>query len=495
MNQFTIYDEKKSYGKKSISKYDKVKLLKCFKDSIIKYDYEKSMYFGFEIINSGWFKQFWQEIFLIMAEYINLHSKELPSVLYNCYDKFEKIRKISQNRGRRKIDIRNNKEIKKIITFVIKNVCFCKNKHISDYIHPGFSNQNLRNASKNDILRLAKIFKRFMGILIRNKISHKDNGFVIKEKFFRTCGALMALDCDSLYSRDYPYNINMYNHTKSQTHSLIMKIFWNYILINAKVIKPLMKQIIAIKKIMDTKLLHNIGKDTYLILHLLLLLFYDCRIEEIKIINKDDYLFVQKLYYNTQRSIKTEEVRRDYIMIEPPKKKITIKKKIKVNTNGRNKLVKRPRIVVISEPVVQQPETQLGDQDKALMIKHEKPENFTIIKKEEEVKVEKKEVEEKKLTPLPEIDFFGITNSRYTNYEEEPKKGKGSKKKREEKLFFENNKEYSFYEKCLFDFDELPQKKQKANIPYYDKDRRTKDLKFKHKKRKNTFSEVIKIRE
>lgn len=486
MNQFTIFDEKKSYGKKSISKYEKAKLLKVFKDSILQYDYEKSLYFGFEIIISGWFKQFWQEIFLVMAEYIHLYSKHLPSVLFNCYEKFEKIRKISQNRGRKKIDIRNNKEIKKIISFVIKNVCFCKNKHISDYVHPGFSNQNLRKANKVDILRLAKIFKRFMGILIRNKVEHKDNGLMIKEKFFKTCGALMALDADSLHSRDYPHMINMYNHTKSQTHTLIMKIFWNYILVNTKVIKPLMKQIVAIKKIMDTKLLKNIGKETYLILHLLMLLFYDCREEEIKIINKDDYLFIQKIYYNTQKSIKKGEPRSDYIMIELPKKKI-LKKKIKVNTNGKNALVSRPRIVI---PRLSEQPTQvqrLGEPDKALMIKDEEKQ---ITKPKIEKKEEKKE--EKKPLPPP-IDFFSLTSNRYTDFEEIDNKPKKKKKKGDE-CFLEKNTDYNLYEEGLFDFSNLPQKKPRLDIPYNNDNSKTKDLKLKIKRKKGTLGDIIKIR-
>ena len=491
MNQFTIFDEKKSYGKKSISKYEKIKLMEVFKDSLMKYDYEKSLYFGFEMIASGWFKQFWQEIFLFMAEYIHLHSKTIPSILFNCYEKFEKIRKVAMNRGKKKIDIRNNKEIKKIVCFVIKNVCFCKNKHISEYVHPGFSNQNLRKARKDDILRLAKIFKRFMGILIRNKVEHKDNGFVIKEKFFRTCGALMALDADSLHSRDYPHMINMYNHTKSATHTLIMKIFWNYVLINAKVMKPLMKQIIAIKKIMDTKLLKNIGKDTYLVLHLLLILFYECRDEDIKIINKDDYLFIQKLYMYTQRSIKSGDPRKDYIMIGPPKK--IIKKKIKVNTNGKNTLTQRPKMVIQGQDEQQLTTMpKLGDSDKALEIK-DNDSNFDNIKKQKtKTKVEKKEPPKKK--PPPEIDFFNLTNSRYTEYDKEEEK-KSKKKKKDEEAFFENNKNYVHYEKGLFDFSDLPQKKLKLEVPYKNNDDRTKNLNLKSRKSKHTIGNIIKIRE
>ena len=492
MNQFEINDGKSSYGKKSISKYEKIKLLKVFKESLIKYDYEKSLYFGFEMIISGWFKQFWQEIFLIMAEHIHLHSKKLPNVLFNCYEKFEKIRKIAQNRGKKKIDIRNNKEIKKIICFVIKNVCFCKNKHISDYVHPGFSNQNLRKARKDDILRLTKIFKRFMGILIRNKVEHKDNGMMIKEKFFKTCGALMALDADSLHSRDYPHTINMYNHTKSQTHTFIMKIFWNYILTTTKPMKPLMKQIIAIKKIMDTKLLKNIGKETYLILHLLMLLFYDCRDEEIKVINKDDYLYLQKIYYNTQRYIKTGEPRKDYIMVGLPKKQI-IKKRIKVNTRGSNKLVERPRIV-IPEPaptVTQTSVPRLGDSDKALMIQKDTKENFQVIKKKA-VKV--KEPEVKRKPPPPPIDFFGLTNTRYTDFEEVDEKSKKKKKKGDEE-FLEKNKDYGDYEQGLYDFGNLPQKKPKLDVPYRNEDTRTKDLKLKVRRKKSTFGEIVKIRD
>ena len=101
---------------------------------------------------------------------------------------------------------------------------------------------------------------------------------------------------------------------------------------------------------------------------------------------------------NTQRSIKTGEPRKDYIMIEPPKK--IIKKRIKVNTNGKNKLVQRPRIVIPNTEVQVATGPQLGDQDKALLISDDKRE-IIQVKKPVIKKVEKKEPPQKK--PPPEI--------------------------------------------------------------------------------------------
>ena len=67
-------------------------------------------------------------------------------------------------------------------------------------------------------------------------------------------------------------------------------------------------------------------------MNLFLILFYECRDEDIKIINKDDWRYIQLLYMNIQKSIKTGDLRKDFIVTELPKK--IIKKTVKVNIEG-----------------------------------------------------------------------------------------------------------------------------------------------------------------
>ena len=78
---YFINCEKKSYSSKSISGYKKIYLLKSFEKSLIARNYYNSLYFGFEIICSGYFDDFWNIIFLVYFQYIHVINPELPLLL------------------------------------------------------------------------------------------------------------------------------------------------------------------------------------------------------------------------------------------------------------------------------------------------------------------------------------------------------------------------------------------------------------------------------
>jgi len=360
---FIIKSDRKSFSSKSISGYKKIYLLKSFEKSLIERNLYNSLYFGFEILCSGYFNDLWTIIFLFYIEYIHVLNPEIPFILISKYEYFKKIEKKLKNNKIDKIKIRNLLNIQHDLIFIIKNLINTKNKHLSFFLKQTYNNQSAyMNIEKRYILIIFKRFKLLINKLINNKITFTQTTTDLLNEFFDIFGKLMVIDCENPHIIDYPYHINIYHHHKNnKDFKSISSIFWNTILKSSKFNQNIFKQVGCLYKILDTKLLEKIEKESYIFICSSFYFIY--KLNKVTPINnsKDDILMIKSFYDNIQVSINNNTRRLDFIEIsnknETKKNKKNIKYKdtvIKKNiqkNNIKNKKINTNDILIKMKPI------------------------------------------------------------------------------------------------------------------------------------------------
>lgn len=356
---FIINNERKSFSSKSISGYKKLYLLKSFEKSLISRNYYYSLYFGFEILCSGYFNDLWSIIFLFYIEYIHILNNELPIFLIQKYEYFKKIEKKLKKNKINKIKIRNLFQIQDDLIFIIKNLINTKNKHISFFIKQHYNNQSsYKNLEKRYILVIFKRFKLLLNKLINNKITFNQTTTDVLNDFFDVFGKLMVIDCKNPLLVDYPFYSNIYHHDQNDKHfTSISNIFWNTILSSSKFKMSIFKQIGCIYKILDTKLINKLEKESYI--YICSTLYFIYKLNKITPLNnnKDDYLVIKNFYENIQLGLNNNTNRLDFIEIEnknEKKGKKNKKYKDTIVTNKKNKTLKKVNlkdIVINMKPI------------------------------------------------------------------------------------------------------------------------------------------------
>lgn len=335
---YVIRDNKKSYYSKSISGYKKKLLLKAFEKSLLESNYYDSLYFGFEIISSGYFKNFWDIIITTLSEHIHILNPDLSIIIQDKYEYFKDLEKKIRQKKIRTINMRNLLKIQRDAIYIIKNIVNSKKKHISYFINASYNNQLTNSRDRMEIIKIFKRFKQLLSTIINNKITYKGNTDILKVEFFNALGQILAIDCDSIQNLYYPFNINLYHHTKSKKHEEVISIFWNIVLKASKINNNIMTPIISIYRLYNKKLLHKFEKETFQILHVIFYFIY--KLEEIPILNviRQDFIVIQKFYENIQSSLFNKIERIDFIEIEDKNKEKN--KKIKKNQKSIIKKVK-----------------------------------------------------------------------------------------------------------------------------------------------------------
>lgn len=350
MKQYFIIDnDRKSFGSKSISGYKKLYLLKSFEKSLISRDYYHSLYFGFEILCSGYFNDLWSIIFLFYIQHIHILNPDLPFLLIQKYQYFKKIEKKLKEKKINKIKIRNLFQIQNDLIFIIKNLINTKNKHISYFIKQQYNNQSsYKNIEKRYILIIFKRFKLLLNKLINNKITFTQTTTDVLNEFFDVFGKLMVIDCKNPLLVDYPFHINIYHHDKDDKNFIsISNIFWNTILSNSKFKKSIFKQIGCVYKILDTNLIQKLEKESYIYVCSTLFFIYKLNIINHINVSKDDFKIIKNFYENIQVGLNNKTRRLDFIEISNKNEKKNKKGKI---TKYKQTVIK-PQKKKISEKV------------------------------------------------------------------------------------------------------------------------------------------------
>ena len=221
---FYVHDHKTRYNSISISGYKKSLLLDIFKKSLIDNNYYHSLYFGFELIISGYFNEFWRIIFSFMVEFIHISSPNFHRNAYHIYLYFKNLQsKFKKN----KIDIRNIFEFQNQIVFIIKNLTGNLKKHkihLSNIIRSQYN--NYKTSTIENIYIIKPVFKR-LNVLIKlcmyNKINNIKTDDKTLEEIFNIVGYLLSIDAES-YNQDKPYLIILYHHKNSKINNDIICI-------------------------------------------------------------------------------------------------------------------------------------------------------------------------------------------------------------------------------------------------------------------------------
>lgn len=347
---FYIEDHKIRYNSISISGYKKSLLLETFKNSLIKNNYYLSLYFGFEMIISGYFNEFWRIIISFVVEYIHISSPNLPKNIHNIYIYYKKL----QSKYKKdKINIRNLFEFQKQIIFLIKNLTGNLQKqqiHLSNIIRSTYNNYT--TSSIKDISLIKPVFKR-LNILIKLCIYNKINNIKTEEKvlneLFNIIGYLLSIDAES-YNQDKPYMIRLYHHKNSKINNDITGIIWNIILKNSKYNKFIWNQIVSLYNIYNKKILTKIDKESYLILNSVFFLIYSYEDKPLTRLMKKDISYIEKIYENINLAVSLKKPRKDFIYIEDKTKKS--KKNKKKKKNIENKPVVEIEKIVNEKPTI-----------------------------------------------------------------------------------------------------------------------------------------------
>tara|TARA_B110001454_G_scaffold218174_2_gene245462 strand:- start:1514 stop:2968 length:1455 start_codon:yes stop_codon:yes gene_type:complete len=443
---FIINSDRKSYSSKSISGYKKIYLLKSFEKSLISRNYYNSLYFGFEIFCSGYFNDFWNIIFLVYFQYIHVINPELPLLILQSYQYYKKLEKKMKEKKIDKIKMRNLLELQNHIIFIIKNMINTKNKHISYFIKPNYSNQNTyKYIDQRFTLVLFKRFKLLLNKIINHKITFTLTSTEVLKEFFDILGKIMVIDCENNHLIDYPFQISVYHHEKSNKNfKNISQIFWNTILSSSKFNQNIFKQVGCIYKIFQTHNLTKLEKESYI--YLTSVLFFVYKVKDINILKnkKDDYLVIKNFYENIQISLNNKTRRLDYIDIT------------NINDRSNNKKNKKYAQTTIKNKIKQKKNKKEKIEMKDIII-NMKPINYILnnkIDKKENNNIEKKFIEKKNNKKEENIFDFNICKQKYEDNQDNS---------HIEIVFSNDNKtdQYNNFRCSLFNFNNLPQKEEK----------------------------------
>ena len=443
---FIINSDRKSYSSKSISGYKKIYLLKSFEKSLISRNYYNSLYFGFEIFCSGYFNDFWNIIFLVYFQYIHVINPELPLLILQSYQYYKKLEKKIKEKKIDRIKMRNLLELQNHIIFIIKNMINTKNKHISYFIKPNYSNQNTyKYIDQRFILVLFKRFKLLLNKIINHKITFTLTSTEVLKDFFDILGKIMVIDCENSYLIDYPFQISVYHHEKSNKNfKNISQIFWNTILSSSKFNQNIFKQVGCIYKIFQTHNLTKLEKESYI--YLTSVLFFVYKVKDVNILknNKDDYLVIKNFYENIQISLNNKTRRLDYIDI--------------TNINDRNNNKKNKKY---AQTTIKNKNKQKKNKKEKIEMKdiifNMKPINYILndkIDKKENNDIEKKFIEKINNKKEENPFDFDICRQKYQDNQDNS---------HIEIIFSNNNKtqQYNNFKESLFNLNDLPQKEEK----------------------------------
>ncbi len=344
-----LVDNKTKYGYKTISGYKKKDAIKFFKESLINSDYERSLYFGFELFISGHFNDFWLIVITIMSEYIHIAHPSLPKLMNDLYKKYKDYIKRLKNNKSDIIDLRNVTKMKHGIMIIIKNICKSKKVHIAELVYPIYNTQREKVKTNRDIAILLKNFKDILKVSIKNKQDYRKNSDAVLRNIFDKLGKIMSVDSLSIENYDYPNKINLYHHQRSKVHQKLIQIYWDILFKeSSKYNNNITIQLINLRELYERKVTYKLEKESYHILHAVLYLIYSIYEREVKVDN-DDISKTNNLYSNIQRSINHNCTREDYIDIKPPKKEKKKKEK---------KKKPKPPPPITKQEIIEEPEDE-----------------------------------------------------------------------------------------------------------------------------------------
>jgi len=341
---FSVTDNKIKYNSISISGYRKKDLIKIFEKTLLAGDNYGSLYFGSEIIMSGYYNDFWKICLTFAIEYVHVLLPRIPIVVYENYMKFKNIEShyrklIKKDNTKTLLDLRNSIVVQSLTMRTIKILQSAKKQHISSYIPKTYNDQvkiiinDIRNAQN-----FLSMFNKVLSIIISNKIKNLGNPHKIISALFGIIGKILSIDCDSVSNIDNNYNIVLYTHSRSKINERLMKLLWKIILKNSKFDKDILKVIITLIKIYELHILQKTEKQSYIILCIMLYFIYaiNFQLPPMPELENADMHKVNTFYNNVQWAISNDDRRKDFIEIGNSNNKIKKKSNNKIKNRTNN---------------------------------------------------------------------------------------------------------------------------------------------------------------
>ena len=314
--KYYIISDKTNFAK-SILKTSKSVLINSFTKSMIEGSYKNSLEYALELIFSGYYDIFWDNIFLVIIEYINIHNPKLIIDIYKKREYFYKIlNKASKKKNYNTINLRNLFEIQKIVIYCVKNITFSAKKHIGIQIKKYYNVETqIKTPDDKQIFILLKNFKLHLNHIISSHVLGNNPPTSNVNSMYKTLGNLLSINSMSIALQDN--NITLYHHTRGKHHISISTYIWNIILTYAQKNESIKKYIKILYILYTKKTLFPFKKQPYIILISLLFLTKQIKMSENFNIDIDDINILTDFIKNTQLFVDGK------IKKTPTKKKIT----------------------------------------------------------------------------------------------------------------------------------------------------------------------------
>lgn len=150
--------DKCCYHSKTYGGYKKNDVINIFQNSLINNKLEESCKWFIELNITGYNDEIWIEIIYIITNYINISNLKIIEYIYKKFNTFYKIYNLLNKK--QKIHVRNNQEIRNLLSDVVSIVCLSNKKNLfNNKILPkiniyDFEKKNLKNKIKSTNLDL-----------------------------------------------------------------------------------------------------------------------------------------------------------------------------------------------------------------------------------------------------------------------------------------------------------------------------------------------------
>ena len=150
--------DKCCYRSTTYGGYNKNDVINIFQNSLINNKLEESCKWFIELNITGYNDEIWIEIIYIITNYINISNLKIIEYIYIKFNTFYKIYNLLNKK--QKIHIRNNQEIRNLLSDVVSIVCLSNKKNLfNNKILPkiniyDFEKKNLKNKIKSTNLDL-----------------------------------------------------------------------------------------------------------------------------------------------------------------------------------------------------------------------------------------------------------------------------------------------------------------------------------------------------
>lgn len=296
--KFQLKNDRTNFVTKTILKNNKKEVLETFRKSLIMSDVQTAYDCTLEILFSGYYDQYWEIIFMIIVEYINIVNPITIIKVYQKWKYFMKILAKAKKKNYKLINLRNLYAVQTIFLYCTKYVANSKKKHLSGQIRPSYNEAGKFPVSDVGIMTLLKNFRLYLSHLVNDNIVGNKLKTSTANSMYKILGNLFSINSNSTLIDN---NIKLYHHTRGKYHNNISIAIWNSILTKAQGHEKIKQHIKILHDLYINKLLENKKKRIFFMLNSLLFLTRSTSMNEQFRLEAIDISMLEKFINETQR--------------------------------------------------------------------------------------------------------------------------------------------------------------------------------------------------